>query len=269
MDPLRTVSREIAVGGFRELDLGTDVTQSPRFNADIAPTRVAQRTWTHWHIAALWVGMSICVPTYTLGGVLTAYFGLSVSEALWTILIANVVILIPLTLNAFPGTKYGIPFPVVLRSSFGIVGSNVPALIRALVACGWFGIQTMFGGIAVHLLLSALFEPWAALGGRGEVAGFFIFWVANLWVVIRGAESIKHLVHPDHLEVKLFIAEPQLTGKPICMNWDERGRLVPIVPARHRWGIAVGITARRIARGGPRRSIPHPLPARRRRYARP
>ncbi len=193
MDPLRTVSREIAVGGFRELDLGTDVTQSPRFNADIAPTRASQRTWTHWHIAALWVGMSICVPTYTLGGVLTAYFGLSVGEALWTILLANVVILIPLTLNAFPGTKYGIPFPVVLRSSFGIVGSNVPALIRALVACGWFGIQTMFGGIAVHLLLSALFEPWAALGGRGEVAGFFIFWVANLWVVIRGAESIKHL----------------------------------------------------------------------------
>jgi NCS1 family nucleobase:cation symporter-1 len=133
------------------------------------------------------------VPTYTLGGVLTAYFGLSVSEALWTVLLANLVILVPLTLNAFPGTKYGIPFPVVLRSSFGIIGSNVPALIRALVACGWFGIQTLFGGIAVHLLLSALFESWAALGAKGEVAGFFIFWAANLWVVIRGAESIKKL----------------------------------------------------------------------------
>jgi NCS1 family nucleobase:cation symporter-1 len=103
------------------------------------------------------------------------------------------VVLVPLTLNAFPGTKYGIPFPVVLRSSFGIVGSNVPALIRALVACGWFGIQTMFGGIAVHLMLAALFPSWASLGGKGEVLGFFIFWVANLWVVIRGAESIKHL----------------------------------------------------------------------------
>jgi NCS1 family nucleobase:cation symporter-1 len=137
--------------------------------------------------------MSICVPTYTLGGVLTAYFGLSVSEALWTILIANVVILIPLTLNAFPGTKYGIPFPVLLRSSFGIVGSNVPALIRALVACGWFGIQTMFGGIAVHLMFSALSDTWASLGSKGEVAGFFIFWVWNVWVVIRGSESIKHL----------------------------------------------------------------------------
>jgi len=193
MGTLKTTSQVVKVGDFYELEAGTDVTGSPRYNEDIAPTRISQRTWNHWHIAALWVGMSICVPTYTLGGVLTAYFGLSVAEALWTVLAANVVILIPLTLNAFPGTKYGIPFPVVLRSSFGIIGSNVPALIRALVACGWFGIQTLFGGIAVHLLLSALFEPWASLGSKGEVIGFFIFWVANLWVVIRGAESIKHL----------------------------------------------------------------------------
>ena len=193
MGELNTASKVVKVGDFYELEAGTDVTGSPRYNEDIAPTRVSQRTWNHWHVAALWVGMSICVPTYTLGGVLTAYFGLSVAEALWTILAANVVILVPLTLNAFPGTKYGIPFPVVLRSSFGIIGSNVPALIRALVACGWFGIQTLFGGIAVHLLLSALFEPWASLGSKGEVIGFFIFWVANLWVVIRGAESIKHL----------------------------------------------------------------------------
>lgn len=184
-------SEAIAVGEFFELEVGEDLRASSRYNDDIAPTKVGQRTWNRWHIAALWVGMSICVPTYTLGGVLTAYFGLSVSEALWTIFLANVIILVPLTLNAFAGTKYGIPFPVVLRSSFGIVGSNVPALIRALVACGWFGVQTMFGGIAVHLLLSALFEGWAALGSRGEVLGFFIFWAANLWVVIRGSESIK------------------------------------------------------------------------------
>ena len=137
--------------------------------------------------------MAICVPTYTLGGVLTAYFHLSVSEALWTILIANIIVLIPLTLNAYPGTRYGIPCPVVLRASFGIIGSNVPSLIRAVVACGWFGIQTLFGGIAIHLMLSAMFDGWAALGGTGEVLGFFIFWVANLTVVIRGSESIKFL----------------------------------------------------------------------------
>ena len=187
------VSTLRTVGEHVELDVGSDLRDSPRYNDDIAPTRAEQRTWTKWNVASLWVGMAICVPTYTLGGVLTAYFGLSVSEALWTILIANVIVLIPLTLNAYPGTRYGIPCPVVLRASFGIIGSNVPSLIRAIVACGWFGVQTLFGGIAIHLLLSAMFDGWAALGGTGEVLGFFLFWIANVTVVIRGSESIKHL----------------------------------------------------------------------------
>lgn len=188
-----TTSSTQTVGEFVELNAGEDVISSSRYNEDIAPTRVNQRTWKTRHIASLWVGMAICVPTYTLGGVLTAYFGLSVGEALWAIFLANVIVLIPLVLNAYPGTKYGIPFPVVLRSSFGIIGSNVPCLIRALIACGWFGIQTMFGGLAIHLLFSAVSDGWASLGGTGEVIGFFIFWVINLWVVIRGAESIKML----------------------------------------------------------------------------
>ena len=179
--------------GLFELEAGTDVLDSPRYNHDMAPTKVHERTWNKWHITALWIGMSICVPTYTLGGVLTAYFGLSVGEALLAILLANLVVLIPLTLNAFAGTKYGIPFPVLLRSSFGIIGSNVPCLIRALVACGWFGIQTLFGGLAIHLFLGSVFEGWKSLGGTGEVIGFMVFWALNLWVVLRGAESIKWL----------------------------------------------------------------------------
>ena len=193
MPDRQAVSRQVAAGEHIELVVGDDIASSPRYNEDIAPTRADQRTWTKWNVASLWVGMAICVPTYTLGGVLTAYFGLSVSEALWTILIANIVVLIPLTLNAYPGTRYGIPCPVVLRASFGIIGSNVPSLVRAIVACGWFGIQTLFGGIAIHLLFSAFSDTWAALGGTGEVIGFFIFWVANITVVIRGSESIKHL----------------------------------------------------------------------------
>lgn len=193
MSDALSVSKLRTVGEHIELDVGDDIASSPRYNDDIAPTRAAQRTWSRWNVASLWVGMAICVPTYTLGGVLTAYFGLSVSEALWTILIANIVVLVPLTLNAFPGTRYGIPCPVVLRASFGIIGSNVPSLIRAVVACGWFGIQTLFGGIAIHLMFSAMFDTWAALGGVGEVLGFFIFWVLNLAVVIRGSESIKLL----------------------------------------------------------------------------
>ncbi|MBX7277344.1 NCS1 family nucleobase:cation symporter-1 [Pseudomonas sp. ERGC3:05] len=196
-------SQVIERNGLYELDAGPDVLDSPRYNHDMAPTKVHERTWNRWHITALWVGMSICVPTYTLGGVLTAYFGLSVGEALMAILLANIVVLIPLTLNAFPGTKYGIPFPVLLRSSFGILGSNVPCLIRALVACGWFGIQTMFGGLAIHLFLGSIFEGWKALGGTGEVIGFMIFWTLNLWVVLRGAESIKRL---ETLSAPLLVA---------------------------------------------------------------
>ncbi|CAH0529119.1 NCS1 family nucleobase:cation symporter-1 [Vibrio hippocampi] len=191
------------IGDFYELDVAQDLNDSQYFNDDLAPTKVSERTWNKVNIAALWVGMSICVPTYTLGGVLTAYFGLSVLEALFTILLANIVVLVPLTLNAFPGTKYGIPFPVLLRSSFGIFGSNVPCLIRGLVACGWFGIQTMFGGLAIHLLLSELSSGWASLGSVGEVLGFFIFWVLNISIVIKGSDSIKWL---ETLSAPLLLA---------------------------------------------------------------
>jgi NCS1 family nucleobase:cation symporter-1 len=188
-----SVSKLRTVGEHVELDVGDDIANSPRYNEDIAPTKASQRTWTKWNVASLWVGMAICVPTYLLGGILTAGFGLSVSEALWTIFVANIIVLIPLTLNAFPGTRYGIPCPVVLRASFGIIGSNVPSLIRALVACGWFGIQTLFGGIAIDILFGTLIPGWSNLGGAGVVIGFFIFWIANIAVVIRGSESIKHL----------------------------------------------------------------------------
>jgi NCS1 family nucleobase:cation symporter-1 len=186
-------SSAVKVGEFYELQAGSDVCNSNHYNEDIAPTQVKERSWNTWNVAALWVGMAICVPTYTLGGVLTSYFGLSVKEALLAILIANIIVLIPLTLNAFPGTKYGIPFPVLLRSSFGVIGSNIPCLIRALVACGWFGIQTMFGGLAIHILLSNIMPGWESLGGTGEVIGFFTFLALNLYIVIKGAESIKIL----------------------------------------------------------------------------
>ena len=236
MSELPTVSKLRKVGAHVELELGRDLADSPRYNDDIAPTRASQRTWSRWNVAALWVGMAICVPTYTLGGVLTAYFGLSVSEALWTILVANVVVLVPLTLNAFPGTRYGIPCPVVLRASFGIIGSNVPSLIRAVVACGWFGIQTLFGGIAIHLLLSAVSDSWAALGGTGEVIGFFIFWVANIGVVIRGSEAIKHLealAAPMLLVVAvglLFWAMPKVSMQEVLAVPANRPADAPFLP---------------------------------------
>ena len=205
-DTTWTKSRAVQVGEFYELEVGADLAASSRFNEDIAPTRVAQRTWNEWHIAALWVGMAICVPTYTLGGVLTTYFGLSVGEALWAVFIANVIVLIPLTLNAFGGTKFGIPFPVMLRSSFGIIGSNVPALIRALVACGWFGIQTLFGGIAVHLMLAAMFDSWAAARRR------------------RRSHRLLHLLGRQRLGGAARLGVDQVAGGHRGAAADARGR---------------------------------------------
>ncbi|MBE8181964.1 MAG: NCS1 family nucleobase:cation symporter-1 [Candidatus Portiera sp.] len=163
------------------------------FNENLAPSSPSERTWNKWHFTALWVGMSICVPTYTLGGVLIAFFGLSAGEALWVILLANVIILVPLILNGRAGTKYGIPFPVLLRSSFGVVGSNLPAITRGLIACGWFGIQCLFGGLALDILLDKLLPFWAAMGGIGYFISFFAFMSANAYVVMRGFESIKAL----------------------------------------------------------------------------
>jgi NCS1 family nucleobase:cation symporter-1 len=187
------VSKIRTQGEFVELDAADDLKNSPVYNEDLAPTKISQRTWNKWHIMSLWIGMAVCVPTYTLGAVLTTYFGLNIMEALWTILAANIIVLIPLILNAYPGTKYGIPFPILLRSSFGIYGSNLPALIRAFIACGWFGIQTMFGGLAIHLFLSRIFPAWASLGGVGEVIGFAIFWVMNIYVVVKGSRAIQIL----------------------------------------------------------------------------
>ena len=163
------------------------------YNENLAPSDVSERTWNKWHFTALWVGMSICVPTYTLGGVLVAFFGLSAGEALFAILLANVIILVPLILNGRAGAKYGIPFPILLRSSFGVVGSNIPAILRGLIACGWFGIQCLFGGLAVDILFDKLIPFWEALGGLGYFVSFFIFMTANAYVVIRGFESIKIL----------------------------------------------------------------------------
>lgn len=180
-------------GEFVELEVTDDLKNSPVYNDDLAPTKISQRTWNKWHIMSLWIGMAVCVPTYTLGAVLTTYFHLTIMEALWTILAANIIVLIPLILNAYPGTKYGIPFPILLRSSFGIYGSNLPALIRAFIACGWFGIQTMFGGLAIHLFLARLFPAWAELGGKGEVIGFAIFWAMNIYVVVKGSKAIQIL----------------------------------------------------------------------------
>ena len=160
-------------------------------NEDIAPTKISQRSWGTFNIAALWVGMSVCIPTYMLASGLIAG-GMNWWQALLTIGLGNIIVLIPMVLNAHAGTKYGIPFPVLARASFGTTGSNIPALLRALVACGWFGIQTWIGGQAINSLLIILYPDWAVFS-LGPAIGFLLFWGMNVYFIVNGIDSIKWL----------------------------------------------------------------------------
>jgi len=108
-------------------------------NEDLAPTSVEKRTWGTYNYTALWIGMAHCIPTYMLASGLIA-LGMNWWQALFTVLLGNLIVLVPMLLNSYAGTRYGLPFPVICRASFGIRGSNIPAILRALVACGWFGI---------------------------------------------------------------------------------------------------------------------------------
>jgi nucleobase:cation symporter-1, NCS1 family len=169
-------------------------------NADLAPTPPGARTWNVWHVASLWVGMSVCIPSYMLAaGMIES--GLTWRQALLAVLLGNLIVWVPLVINAHAGTKYGIPFPVYARAAFGVRGAHVPALLRALVACGWFGIQTWVGGMAVHVLLGLLWPGWTRLGGGWTLMGhslpaylaFLLFWLANLYFVWAGTEGIRRL----------------------------------------------------------------------------
>lgn len=169
-------------------------------NADLAPVPADKRTWSMWDIAALWVGMAVCIPTYTIASNLIGG-GMNWWQALLAVLFGNVIVLIPMLLNAHPGTAYGIPFPVLLRASFGVYGANVAALMRGIVACGWFGIQTWFGGAAIYGTAALLFGFDTAakvlipgLGiSPGELFCFLLFWLINVYFIVKGMESIKWL----------------------------------------------------------------------------
>jgi NCS1 family nucleobase:cation symporter-1 len=161
------------------------------YNEDLAPIPQEKRTWGTYNYASLWVAMSVCIPTYMLASGLIAG-GMSWTQAIGTILLGNVIVLIPMLLNAHAGAKYGIPFPVLVRASFGVRGANVPAVLRALVACGWFGIQTWIGGQAIFSMVQILW-PQAKGFDAGIWICFFAFWALNMWVIWRGIEMIKFL----------------------------------------------------------------------------
>ena len=168
-----------------------DLSASPLWNPDLAPTALADRTWTTYNIAALWIGMSVVITTYTLASGIMQQ-GMNWWQAMLTILLGNSIVLVPMILNAHAGTKYGVSFPVLCRASFGVRGANVPAILRAIVACGWFGIQTWIGGLALHALFTAASPAWADVPYPQAVA-FGIFWVIQVLVILRGTEGIRVL----------------------------------------------------------------------------
>ncbi len=191
---------DIAVSQRDFEELSKDVSSSPLWNKDLAPTTIEERTWSIWNIAALWIGMSVVITTYTLaGGFVEA--GMSWWQAMITILLGNVIVLIPMILNAHAGTKYGVSFPVLARAAFGTRGANIPAMLRAIVACGWFGIQTWIGGTAIDTLFSYMSPGWAHMFNGATVFGvpvhtgiaFLLFWGIQVLIILKGVEGVKHL----------------------------------------------------------------------------
>jgi nucleobase:cation symporter-1, NCS1 family len=189
------------VGSTAEIRAVVRAADPALYNPDLAPVTPSRRTWNWIHFAALWIGMSICIPTYTLASSLVAR-GWTWQSAVGAIVLGNLIVFLPIVLNSHAGTRYGVPFPVFSRVAFGVGGAHIPSLLRAIVACGWFGIQAWIGGWAIYMLLAAVWPAitqlpqvlpaWVGLG-TGEALCFLAFWALNLLIVLRGMESIKIL----------------------------------------------------------------------------
>jgi len=208
----------------------TDIRASSLYNEDLAPVPQARRSWGLYNYTSLWIGMSVQIPTYMLAAGLIAG-GMSWWQAISTILLGNLIVLVPMLLNAHAGARYGIPFPVLVRASFGVLGANVPAVLRALVACGWFGIQTWVGGQAIHAMLKILWPAWGQFAAGPGVC-FLFFWALNIAVILRGIETIKFLEG---------VGAPFVMAVGLLLLWwvfDRAGGFGPVLsaPSRFRTG---------------------------------
>jgi NCS1 family nucleobase:cation symporter-1 len=179
-------------------ELKEDISGSKLYNEDLAPTAIKDRTWNTYNYTALWISMAHCIPTYMMAGGLIA-LGMNWIQALITITLGNIIVLIPMLLNAHPGAKYGISFPILARASFGTKGANIPAVLRAIVACGWFGINTYIGGSALNVLFSAIIPGWKTMGGSFTILGlalpnaitFMIFWGLQIYIIYKGMDVVR------------------------------------------------------------------------------
>lgn len=186
---------------------------SSLYNKDLAPVPPDRRSWGTYNYAALWVAMSVNIPTYMLASSMIAG-GMNWKQAVFTVFLGNVLVLIPMLLNAHAGARYGIPFPVFARASFGVLGANVPAILRALVACGWFGIQTWIGGQAINAMIAAAFPSWASFR-LGLPICFAGFWLLHVIVIVRGIRTVRFLQS---------VSAPFLLGLGIVLLFWARGR---------------------------------------------
>jgi NCS1 family nucleobase:cation symporter-1 len=180
-------------GGLYELTdaARAELIDSKYYNKDLAPTSLSERNWSTYHIAALWIGMSVCLPSFAMASSLVG-LGLSPWTAVINVALGNIIVLIPIQLNSHAGTKYGIPFPVFARMTFGTIGAHIPALSRAITACGWNAIQSWIGGAAVVSLV-AVFVPSFRELGSAQYIGFFVFLAAVCWIAASGAKAIRLL----------------------------------------------------------------------------
>jgi NCS1 family nucleobase:cation symporter-1 len=223
--------------GRVEITDGAAIEASPYYNEELAPVPTAKRTWTTYNYCALWVGMAHNIPSYGLAAGLIA-FGMDWFQALFTITLANLLVLIPMLLNSHAGTKYGIPFPVFARAFYGIRGANVPAILRALIACGWFGIQTWIGGAGIYVIASKIFGDWWAnasvVAGKPWTlwASFLLFWVIQLAIIWRGMDTLRRFEN--------WAAPFVIVVAVVLLVWilSKAGGLGPILsqPGKFGWG---------------------------------
>jgi NCS1 family nucleobase:cation symporter-1 len=220
--------------GRVELRAREEMSGSRLYNDDLAPVPVAKRTWSTWDYSALWISMAHCIPTYTLASSLISK-GMSWWQALLTILVGNVIVLAPILLNSHPGTKYGIPYPVFARAAYGTTGSNLPAMMRALIGCGWFGINAWIGGQALQTFFTSIYPGWHDLAGmiRGypgtQWISFLLFWGLNIAVIYRGMELVRR--------VERFAAPFVLVMTAVLVVWAVRAAdgLGPIMQRGGTW----------------------------------
>ena len=213
LTPSRVGEELVYPDGRHELADNRAIADSPLYNKDLAPVPIKQRTWNTYNYMALWIGMAHNIPTYGLAATLV-FLGMAWYQAILTIALGNLIVLVPMLLNSHAGTKYGIPYPVFARASFGVFGANVAALLRAIVACGWFGIQTWIGGEALYIVAGKLLgsgwtnaspffgHPWT------QWLSFGVFWLINIFIILRGMNAIRRFENwaaPFVLLVALFL----------------------------------------------------------------